>query len=225
MNPADEFIETWYENGLAHSQPFTGDLPASLAEWISKGAVIAPTETVYGVIALASKVGLETIAYAKGRSVEQLPPVLVSSYGDFQPYVRFASKVQELRTTALIEAFWPGSLTIVLPVRDDCDIPANGGVLALRHTPNDLLAAVATRVGPIYASSANVHGAPTVTGVQDLTVGDGLTLLSRVGRAFCSSEYRPSLASTIVEVSSTGSWRCHRVGAISVERISEILDL
>ncbi len=220
---SDGFVEVFYSNGEAISSPLSGDLVDALVESIEVGCVIAPTETVYGVIAKATLTGLGTISEAKGRSVDQLPPVLISGIDVIDGEYYFNSSIQAEKTQLLIDNFWPGLLTIVFPSREGAKLPSSNGSVAVRHSPNRYLAEVSRRVGPLYASSANITGAPTIRGAEDLSYGDGLVLLSRVGRAYCTIEPFGSLPSTILEVLADGSWICHREGAISIDAIANLL--
>ncbi len=220
----DGFVEVTIKGGRAVIEDFQGDIVDKIAGFVTVGAVICPTETVYGVIAKANRSGLETIARAKGRSIDQLPPVLISDFGAIEGDVRFESELQAQKTALLIDTFWPGSLTLVLPILERTNLPSNRGVVAVRQTPNRVLAEVSRVVGPLYASSANIHGASTITCADDLVSGDGFELLSRVGVAYCSSPNGSVLASTIVEVKVDGSWLCHREGAISIDSIAGALE-
>lgn len=220
----DGFVEVTIRDGRAVIEELQGDIVDKIAGFVSVGAVIAPTETVYGVIAKADLSGLETISRAKGRSIHQLPPVLISDFDAVEAEVGWESKLQRQKTASLIDTFWPGSLTLVLPIPKSTKLPSNRGVVAVRQTPNRVLAEVSRIVGPLYASSANIHGAPTITGADELIAGDGFELLSRVGVAYCNAPNGSVLASTIVEVKVDGSWLCHREGAISIESIAGVLD-
>ena len=86
------------------------------AEALQAGGVVAiPTDTVYGLAAVASQPeAVERLAEMKGRSKSQPIAVLVADADQAE------SLVGELSAAAatLMDAFWPGPLTIVLPVMD-----------------------------------------------------------------------------------------------------------
>ena len=127
------------------------------------GLAIVPTETVYGLAADATNVeAVARIYAAKGRP-------------DFNPLIchvadrAMADRLGELdvRARTLIEAFWPGPLTIVVPLKAETGIaPAvTAGLftVALRR-PVGVMGKIAAALGrPIAAPSANLSGAVSAT--------------------------------------------------------------
>src|SRR5271169_1605314 len=78
------------------------------------GLVAFPTDTVYGVGALAfDGKAVESIYIAKDRPLEKAIPVLIGEADDIN---KVASEVP-LMAKKLAERFWPGALTIVVPKR------------------------------------------------------------------------------------------------------------
>jgi L-threonylcarbamoyladenylate synthase len=115
--------------------------------------VVLPTETVYGVAALADdSSAVEELFVRKGRPADRRVAVLVADLDQ----ARSLAVVDE-RTTALAAAAWPGPLTMVLPTAPGSD-EATVGVRCPDHA---LVQAVATSVGPIATTSANRSGDPT----------------------------------------------------------------
>ena len=223
MDSREEFVEVKYDGSSAVLKSFDGSVIEKIASCVASGVVIAPTETVYGILTRADFMGLKAIAVAKGRSIDQLPPVLISNFEMIEDQVLFRSKVQREKTEILVKTFWPGSLTLVFPMHPSSNLPSHRGVVAVRQTPNRILAEVSEIVGPLYASSANTHGAPTITGAEDLLSGEGLELLSRVGTAYCNRSKGGTAASTIIEVVEDGALICHREGAIALDSITTVL--
>ena len=75
--------------------------------------VVIPTDTVYGVAADAfSARAVQRLLDAKGRGRQSPPPVLVAGLTTLRALVAEVPEPVE----RLVEAFWPGGLTIVLPV-------------------------------------------------------------------------------------------------------------
>ena len=142
------------------------------AEALQAGGVVAiPTDTVYGLAAVASQPeAVAKLAEMKGRSASQPIAVLVADADQAE------SLVGQISTEAmtLMETFWPGPLTIVLPVMEgkaavadvllggnklkDADEPV--GTIGVRYPAHNWVRKLASQVGPIAATSANQHGKP-----------------------------------------------------------------
>jgi L-threonylcarbamoyladenylate synthase len=115
------------------------------------GAVVLPTDTVYGLAALPGHIGL--LAELKGRPAEMPVAVLVASVDQAR---ELAGAPMPAEAERLAAAFWPGPLTLVVPARSPADSP-----VGIRWPDHPLVQAIAARVGPIATTSANRHGHPT----------------------------------------------------------------
>lgn len=166
-----------------------GQLPASIrvaAQALQRGDLLGlPTETVYGLAADAgSDAAVAKIFKAKGRPANHPLIVHVASAQGVQ---RFASHVPEF-AQKLMDAFWPGPLTLILPRRSDRAAVAAGGQnsVGLRCPSHPVAHAVlqsaeALGVYGVAAPSANLFGrvSPTtaahVAGEfgEDLLIVDG----------------------------------------------------
>lgn len=197
--------------------------PAALEraiEQLELGAVIAiPTETVYGVCALPREKSVARLIEVKQRSPDKGIQLLVDSLEQVRALVIVTHAAEQLA-----KRFWPGGLTIVLERRPDVDLPAllGGGrpTLGLRLPDHELPRALARRLGPIAASSANVSGEPPATdaAVVERTLGDVLALIVDDGPV------RGGTASTVVDCSSAADApRVLREGAISTADIAAAL--
>ena len=136
------------------------------AEVLGAGGVAGiPTDTVYGLAAVASQFeAVERLAEMKGRSKSQPIAVLVADADQAE------SLVGELSAAAatLMDAFWPGPLTIVLPVMEGkaavADVLFGGetakATIGIRCPAHSWVRELASQVGPIAATSANQHGMP-----------------------------------------------------------------
>ncbi|HCW00954.1 MAG: L-threonylcarbamoyladenylate synthase [Acidimicrobiales bacterium] len=130
-----------------------GAVDAAVACLRAGGVVVLPTETVYGVAALADdSSAVAELFVRKGRPTDRRVAVLVADLDQ----ARSLAVVDE-RTIALAEVAWPGPLTMVLPTVPGSD-EATVGVRCPDHA---LVQAVATSVGPIATTSANRSGDPT----------------------------------------------------------------
>ena len=126
------------------------------------GLLVVPTDTVYGIGALASDpAAVARLLAAKGRGRQMPPPVLVAGpdqlagvVADIPPAAR-----------ALIEAHWPGALTLVLTAAPDLgwDLGETGGTIAVRMPDHPLTLALLRVTGPMAVTSANRTGEPPAT--------------------------------------------------------------
>jgi tRNA threonylcarbamoyl adenosine modification protein (Sua5/YciO/YrdC/YwlC family) len=145
------------------------------------GAVVLPTDTVYGVAVRADLPGaVDALARLKDRAAEQPVAVLVATLAQ-------AEQVGEVPDWArpLAERHWPGPLTLVLRRRPglDWDLGEPAATVGVRVPDHELVRALASRVGPLATTSANRHGEPTpatafeaaeaLTGAPDLIVDGG----------------------------------------------------
>ena len=190
---------------------------ASLA--VQRGdLVVIPTDTVYGIGADAfDKDAVRALLAAKGRGREMPPPVLVSA----------ATTVDALATgvpgyaKALIEAFWPGPLTLVCTQQPSLqwDLGDTRGTVAVRMPDHPVALAVLERTGPLAVSSANKTGRPAATDA-DLALdmlGEDVAVVVDAGTSPGGE------ASTIVDV--TGSQgRVLRRGALGLDALNEVLE-
>ena len=126
------------------------------------GLVILPTDTVYGIGCNAADAGaVERLLAAKGRGRQMPPPVLVADPADLTGLV---AQVPEA-ARALMEAFWPGALTLILEADAALtwDLGETGGTLAVRMPAHELALGLLRRSGPLAVTSANPTGAPPAT--------------------------------------------------------------
>lgn len=143
---------------------------AAASEAIRGGElVVLPTDTVYGVGADAfSPEAVDKLLTAKGRGRDKPSPVLVASVEDAEKLAIFIPPVAR----ALMEEYWPGALTIILPAREEIgwDLGETNGTVALRMPDNPIALELLRRTGPLAVSSANLtaqYPAATVEQASD----------------------------------------------------------
>lgn len=148
--------------------------PASIAqaaETIAAGGLVGlPTETVYGLAAdAANEAAVAQIFAAKGRPSEH--PLIVH-VADAASAGRFASEIPDF-AQKLMDIFWPGPLTLILPRRPEVAAAAAGGQnsVGLRCPSHPvalaLLTACAARgIHGLAAPSANQFGRVSPTTAQ-----------------------------------------------------------
>lgn len=137
---------------------------ALAGEIIKNGGLVAfPTETVYGLGANAfNDTAVKRIFAAKGRPGDNPLIVHIADKGDIAPLVKeIPPKAQ-----ALIDAFFPAALTIILKKSDKIGKVVSGGLdtVAVRMPKNETARALIKASGcPIAAPSANTSGLPSPT--------------------------------------------------------------
>jgi L-threonylcarbamoyladenylate synthase len=167
---------------------------------LAEGApVVLPTDTVYGVAVAARVPGATARLFlVKDRPPEAALPVLVADAEQAR------SLAGELTPAAerLMAAFWPGGLTLVVPRRPGLGLELGGAddsTIGLRLPDHPVPRALAARVGPLAATSANRHGhatPPDAPGVAG-ELGAAVDLVLDGGP--CEGS-----ASTVVSVTSDG---------------------
>lgn len=148
-------------------------LEAALEALDGGGVVVCPTETVYGLCARTDRPeAVERIFDLKGRPRDQVLQVLV---GDRERVDDLA--VVDERTEALMEAFMPGPLTLVLRARDAAPpTVTKEGTIGIRLPDHPVARKLLARIGCLAATSANRSGDPSppdIAGLRDL-FGDGV---------------------------------------------------
>jgi tRNA threonylcarbamoyl adenosine modification protein (Sua5/YciO/YrdC/YwlC family) len=134
-------------------------IEAAVSAVNSGDLIVLPTDTVYGVGADAFKAwSVTALLNAKGRDRQMPPPVLVGSRHTLDGLVsRLPEKARDL-----VEAFWPGALTIVVEQAASLqwDLGDTGGTVAVRMPLHPVALEVLRETGPMAVSSANLTGQP-----------------------------------------------------------------
>lgn len=184
--------------------------------------VVIPTDTVYGLAADAfSPAAVQKLLDAKGRSRQSPPPVLIPGIPTLDALAEGVT--DEVR--ALVTAFWPGGLTVILPARESLqwDLGETNGTVALRMPNNIFALELLSETGPLAVSSANLTGEPAAGTAADAEamLGDSVSVYLDGGPA--GDDYsNPSTGSTIVDATGD-SIRIVRHGVISDAQIAEVL--
>lgn len=182
------------------------------------GLVIFPTETVYGLAADALNEDAVRLAYeAKGRPEGQPLPVQIA---DVEQLTLITARVPDV-AAKLIEKYFPGPLTIVLPrsaVLPEL-VTAGRPSVGVRMPDHPVaLALIRQTGGPIIATSANISGKP-VPKTADEAVG----YLGRSVRVVLDAgPARIGSPSTVVDVTVTPP-RIIRVGAVPVRELQDLI--
>ena len=178
--------------------------------------VVLPTDTVYGLGTDAFQpVAVAKLLETKGRGRDMPVPVLVGSPRTLPGIATSLSPSAQ----ALVEAFWPGGLTLVCAVQPTLqwDLGETGGTVAVRMPLHPVAIELLTATGPMAVSSANRSGMAPATTVDEAIeqFGDEVSVYLDGGP---SGEPVPS---TIVDV--TGDVpRLLRAGAVTEELLREV---
>ena len=188
--------------------------PAALTEAAlamrAGGIVGIPTETVYGIGVVPRPEALAAVIAAKQRADDKGIALLIDGIDQVEGLVDVETPARRLA-----ERFWPGALTLVLPLRRPELVPAavTGGrsTLGLRIPDHPVPRALARELGPIAVTSANRSGEPPATIPEELiaSVGHALALVLDDGPV------RGGMASTVVAVTADDAWTVLREGALS----------
>ncbi|WP_258347549.1 L-threonylcarbamoyladenylate synthase [Saccharopolyspora gregorii] len=181
------------------------------------GLVVLPTDTVYGIGANAFDAeAVGALLAAKGRGRDMPVPVLVGSWSTIDGLVQSVSK----QARALVEAFWPGGLSLILPQAPSLawDLGDTRGTVNLRMPLHPVALDLLREVGPMAVSSANRTGNPppaTAQQAQD-QLGDSVQVYLDGGPT------GEPVASTIVDLTQSTP-RVLRQGEITLEQLTEVL--
>ncbi|WP_022910375.1 L-threonylcarbamoyladenylate synthase [Aestuariimicrobium kwangyangense] len=180
--------------------------------------IVIPTDTVYGVAADAtSPEAVQRLLNAKVRGRDMPPPVLIS---DAIMLGSLADEVPE-SVHALTAAHWPGALTVILKAQSSLgmDLGETEGTIAVRVPNHDGARALLRRTGPLAVSSANISGNPAAT-----TVDEAIDQLGESISVYLDGGPTPGLApSSIVDFSTNPDGRLVRLGALTIEQLTERL--
>ena len=192
---------------------------ARAAQHLAAGALVAfPTETVYGLGADArNSLAVARIFEAKGRPRFNPLIVHVASLELAQTYVHWSHQAE-----VLARAFWPGPLTLVLPLRADAGlsdlVTADLPSLAIRVPAHPLARQLLTAFnGPVAAPSANPSGRISPTTAAHVIAG----LDGRIEAVLDGGPCPVGLESTIIGL--TGEPTLLRHGGLAQEQIEALL--
>ncbi|MBO6586543.1 MAG: threonylcarbamoyl-AMP synthase [Gracilimonas sp.] len=184
---------------------------------IKQGNVVAfPTETVYGLGADAwNPTAIQKIFSIKGRPSDN--PLIVHVSEEEQVH-EFSDQIPD-SAHVLIEEFWPGPLSLVLPKKPEVLDAVTAGLdtVAIRMPDHDIALEFISETGPLVAPSANKSGRPSPTKAEHVKAdfGDDFPVID--GKAT-----KVGLESTVLDL--TGDQpEILRPGSISRKQIEDVL--
>lgn len=189
------------------------------AQALKRGEVIAiPTETVYGLAAdITQSQAVEQIFKLKGRPTSHPLIIHIANPQDLALYTKDIPGYVD----HLIQAFWPGPLTLILKKTDAVSEAVTGGqaTVAVRMPSHPIAKALIEQVGhPLAAPSANRFGKVSPTHYQHvLSEFDGT--VSVIDGGAC----QVGIESTILDVTNHNQCTILRPGMIEAIRIAALL--
>ena len=201
---------------LGADDPSALDLAAGA---ITGGLLVAvPTETVYGLACALADAAVDRLVEAKGRDVGKGITLLVDDLADAAGLV-----VESPAARRLAARFWPGPLTMVVPLRPGVALPhaVTGGTdaVGLRAPDQPFTRRLARVLGPLPLTSANRSGEPDsrdAAAVQ-ASVGTAIELIIDGGRS------PGGVPSTVVALAADGTWRLLRAGPVTGAELDRAL--
>lgn len=201
----------------ADAQQRAAGLAAAVEAVRAGRLVVLPTDTVYGVGADAfSPAAVAALLAAKGRGRDMPAPVLVGSWRGLDGLTLSVPRAAR----ELIEAFWPGPLTIIVEHAPSLawDLGDSRGTVAVRMPLHPVALELIGQTGPLAVSSANRTGYPpasTAAAARE-QLGYAVDVYLEAGP---SGDPVPS---TIVDLTGDAP-RVLRAGALSVEQLREVV--
>ncbi|WP_201002476.1 L-threonylcarbamoyladenylate synthase [Paenibacillus glycanilyticus] len=208
--------KVWRVAEAAPADAMAGQLEEAAA-LLREGELVAfPTETVYGLGADARNTkAVEGIFKAKGRPSDN--PLIVH-IADENQLAELALPYPEL-ATRLMKEFWPGPLTIVLPVRTGAVSPlvtAGLATVGIRMPDHPAALALIRQSGcPVAAPSANRSGRPSPTLAAHVLED----LEGKISGIVDGGATGVGLESTVIELPDSNTIRILRPGGITAEQL------
>ena len=192
---------------------------SSASKLLNEGQIIAiPTDTYYGLACDPFNFeSLNKLFKLKERDIRKPLPLLISSKEDLLNYGVDYSDFEKL-----LDAFWPGPLTIVIKTRHKFykGMIENDGYVGFRVPNLDFVRDLIKSSGiPITGTSANISGQPETKDINVLKDSLDLNIVKMIISINCGNEQS---ASTVIKLSK-GRVEMLREGPIKSNKIKEIL--
>ncbi len=176
------------------------------------GIVIFPTDTAYGIgCRMDNEDSVERLFSIRKRPQSQATPVLFNSIEMMKDYLLDIPKEVKEK---LMDKYWPGALTIVLPCKTEKIsrlVRGNSNNLGVRIPDNDITLSIIKKAGVgVLGPSANFYGEKTPYNFEDLDP-ELVSLVDFVVNGECKLKQ----TSTVVDCS-VKPWQIIREGAVKL---------
>lgn len=188
---------------------------SQIIEAYQNGRIIAfPTDTVYGLgCNPLNKDSVSRIYDLKKRIGEKRFPILGFSKKDLKKIVEFNPKAEKIS-----ERFWPGQVTLLLPIRKEISKQIeNNGKLAVRVPNNECVLSILKQCKLIVGTSANISGEKSI-----LDPNECKTRLSEIDILVDGGRIKSLGESTIIDFVDN-EIKIIRKGSVSKDEIEEAL--
>lgn len=177
--------------------------------------IIFPTDTVYGIGALANdKLGQDKIYKIKERSTEKRLSILCSSLEDIKKIA-----IVTLDAEKLIKEFMPGALTIILNTKEDLINDLIHETVGVRIPNHSLALRILKENGPLATTSVNISG--------EAPMNDYLEILKKFGNdvtyVYPNVNNVSNVSSTVINMT-VNPYKILRVGEITSNMIEKCLN-
>jgi L-threonylcarbamoyladenylate synthase len=157
-------------------------IPRALEILRAGGLVAFPTDTVYGVGALAfDEKAVESIYTAKQRPAEKAIPVLIGDHADLS---QVAEEIP-MSATKLTARFWPGPLTVLVPKKPSLPaVVSSTATVGVRVPDHEVARSLLRLAGPMAVTSANISSQPSPSTAEEVNeqLGTRIALIIDGGR-------------------------------------------
>ena len=176
------------------------------------GLVAFPTDTVYGVGALAfNQKAIESIYTAKDRPIEKAIPILIADIEDME---KVGVDVPQ-SAYRLAARFWPGPLTCIIPKQPTLPEAVSAtSTVGVRMPDHEIARTLLRAAGPMAVTSANISGQPSPSTAEEVFA----QLNGRIPLIIDGGPTPGGIPSTVVDCS-TSELKILRKGPLSVEEL------
>lgn len=190
----------------------------ALAVLQTGGLVAFPTDTVYGLGALAfHSAAVRRIYAAKDRPVGKAIPVLIADPADLEKVTLEVPAV----AVRLASRFWPGPLTLVVEKHPDLpETVSAGSTVGVRVPDHPVARALLRAAGPMAVTSANISGQPSPSTAQAVLAQLG----GRIELILDGGKTPGGVSSTVVDCTGIQP-KILRPGPVSKDEIWAVLGL
>lgn len=196
------------------------------AQLLRAGKLVAfPTETVFGLGAIANnEAAVKSVYTVKGRPSDNPLIIHIADAEDIFEFMQDDDQMRHSLIEKLSDAFWPGPLTLVVPVKADT-FPAvvTGGMdtVGIRLPDLDTTRELIRLTGfPLVGPSANISGKPSPTKVEHVKHDfDG-----KIGGIVNADPTRIGVESTVLDLTDERGLIILRPGFITKSMIEKVID-
>lgn len=202
------------------TEVLSSDHPIALAHAVdvlqNGGAIVFPTDTVYGLASLPFKEEyVERLYRIKGRNSSRAIAVLISDLNELE----FVSLSPSKTALLLAERFWPGPLTLIVPRHPSLpDTLSSLPTIGVRVPNHPVALALLRMTGPLAVTSANLSGESNTNSAQEALA----QLNGKVHLIIDGGQTPGGIPSTVVDCTSE-EVVILRPGPISMDDIYKVL--